>query len=173
MLSVLEQAGRQFPYTIQQEGETTMKYVKCSPTSYVNVRTGPSTSENVKFKMYRGDEIANTWAPGTPFWYGINLPNGKDGYMADQYVVNTRPKLMLDLFGSSTLVGGSTGTYVRNLQTCLISLGHLGGYVDGVFGTNTENAVKKYQKSQGLTQDGKVGAGTKTALYNQCYALFD
>ena len=40
----------------------------------------------------------------------------------------------------------------------------LGGYdtggVDGIFGANTETAVKKFQKDLGLTQDGIVGPET-------------
>jgi hypothetical protein len=36
---------------------------------------------------------------------------------------------------------------------------------DGFFGAGTEKAVKAFQKSKGLTQDGKVGPKTWTALW--------
>ena len=36
--------------------------------------------------------------------------------------------------------------------------------IDGDFGTNTFNAVKKFQKAKGLTQDGSVGPNTFAKL---------
>ncbi|WP_207643263.1 peptidoglycan-binding domain-containing protein [Cellulosilyticum ruminicola] len=49
-------------------------------------------------------------------------------------------------------------------QYLLYELGYLtGNYntaVDGVFGTNTLKAVKKFQKDHRLTVDGKVGPAT-------------
>ena len=36
--------------------------------------------------------------------------------------------------------------------------------MDGVFGSGTEEAVKKFQQSNGLTADGKVGPATLSAL---------
>jgi peptidoglycan hydrolase-like protein with peptidoglycan-binding domain len=36
--------------------------------------------------------------------------------------------------------------------------------VDGSFGQATENAVKNYQKANGLTQDGVVGEKTWNSL---------
>lgn len=36
--------------------------------------------------------------------------------------------------------------------------------IDGVFGTNTDTAVRKFQKTSGITVDGKVGAVTKAYL---------
>ena len=35
---------------------------------------------------------------------------------------------------------------------------------DGIFGTNTKNAVKKFQKSNRLTADGIVGKSTAHKL---------
>lgn len=150
-----------------------MKYIYCSPTSYVNVRSGCSTNYSRVCKAYRADEIVDDWAPGTTFWRGVELANGQQGYVYIDYVKTWKPMLVGDMFGSSTLRGGSTGTYVRNLQRCLISEGYLGGTIDGIFGTNTENAVKDYQAAKSLTVDGKVGAATKNALYHECYGIFD
>ena len=44
----------------------------------------------------------------------------------------------------------------------------LGGLsVDGIFGQNTENAVKKFQENNNLTVDGIVGKNTWTKLLNK------
>ena len=36
--------------------------------------------------------------------------------------------------------------------------------VDGIYGHNTEQAVRKFQKSKGLAVDGRVGPATMNAL---------
>ena len=53
---------------------------------------------------------------------------------------------------------GSRGNKVKQIQAAL-SLN-----VDGIFGSETENAVKKFQKENGLTVDGVVGKNTLAAL---------
>lgn len=58
---------------------------------------------------------------------------------------------------------GSRGDEVRAIQKKLKSLGYYTGSVDGIYGVGTRNAVKAFQKSCGLTQDGI--AGSKTLLY--------
>jgi hypothetical protein len=57
-----------------------------------------------------------------------------------------------------TIKKGSRGSYVKVIQT------KLGITVDGFFGSDTENAVIKYQKSHGLTPDGIVGQRTWESL---------
>ena len=64
----------------------------------------------------------------------------------------------------ATLSLNSTGDNVKSLQKSLISLGYLKGKADGVFGSKTEEAVKKFQKANDLTVDGLAGADTQGAL---------
>ncbi len=56
------------------------------------------------------------------------------------------------------LSAGSEGRQVRLLQRAL------GIAVDGVYGTETEAAVRRFQSTRGLTVDGIVGARTSHAL---------
>jgi peptidoglycan hydrolase-like protein with peptidoglycan-binding domain len=49
------------------------------------------------------------------------------------------------------------GEYVRGLQRILIGAGHLSGAADGIFGPQTEAAVKKPQAQLKVSADGIVG----------------
>lgn len=59
---------------------------------------------------------------------------------------------------------GDRGQAVKNVQTKLKSLGYLKGSVDGIFGPQTESAVKSFQRAHHLTADGVVGPKTESAL---------
>jgi murein L,D-transpeptidase YcbB/YkuD len=66
-----------------------------------------------------------------------------------------------------TLAVGSTGPLVKTLQSTLNSAGANPPLnVDGIFGPKTEAAVKAFQESHGLAQDGIVGPITWGALQN-------
>ena len=58
---------------------------------------------------------------------------------------------------------GSQGDEVKRIQKKLKELGYYKGAVDGVYGANTLNAVKSFQKNCGLKADGV--AGPKTIRY--------
>ena len=59
---------------------------------------------------------------------------------------------------------GSKGEAVSRLQQGLYQLGYDPGTVDGIFGPNTERAVREFQTNNGLGADGVVGPRTWTAL---------
>lgn len=69
------------------------------------------------------------------------------------------------LAASTTLRLGSRGTAVLQLQQALNALGYDTNGTDGKFGKGTEQAVKDYQKANGLTVDGKAGVKTLAQLY--------
>lgn len=68
------------------------------------------------------------------------------------------------LFADSLLKNGSRGELVKQCQMMLNQKGYSAGSADGIFGSNTEKAVKALQSAAGLTVDGKVGKNTWTAL---------
>lgn len=70
-------------------------------------------------------------------------------------------------YESTTLHHGSRGDEVRELQETLISLGYLKGTADGVFGNNTENAVRKFQRKNKLTADGLAGSKTRQLILSK------
>ena len=59
---------------------------------------------------------------------------------------------------------GSVGMYTLIAQDDLNTLGFSTGGLDGIFGANTENAVRRYQTSRGLASDGIVGCNTWRSL---------
>ena len=59
---------------------------------------------------------------------------------------------------------GSSGETVRQIQTKLKSWGYYSGAVDGIYGSVTEQAVRRFQQKNGLTVDGKAGAQTLAAM---------
>lgn len=59
---------------------------------------------------------------------------------------------------------GSAGATVTEIQRRLKGWGYYDGAVDGIYGSRTENAVKYFQRKNGLTVDGQVGDKTLAAL---------
>ena len=59
---------------------------------------------------------------------------------------------------------GSRGNEVTQIQTKLKRWGYYNGNVDGIYGTQTVNAVKYFQRKNGLTQDGIAGPATLKAM---------
>ena len=61
---------------------------------------------------------------------------------------------------AATYRQGSTGEQVRIIQTKLKNWGYYDGAVDGIFGSGTAEAVRYFQRKNGLTADGIVGPAT-------------
>ena len=73
---------------------------------------------------------------------------------------DTYDKLMSDKAVAYTMKEKDKLEIVKTVQEVLIKKGYLKGKATGYCGTDTVEAVKKFQKAQGLTVDGQ--AGTKT-----------
>ncbi|MDO4564446.1 MAG: spore cortex-lytic enzyme [Clostridia bacterium] len=71
---------------------------------------------------------------------------------------------ILPSVSEGVLKRGSTGDEVKTLQRKLKQWGYYTGVVDGIFGSGTENAVKYFQRTNGLAVDGIVGTQTAKAL---------
>ena len=59
---------------------------------------------------------------------------------------------------------GSRGSEVTQIQTKLKRWGYYTGSIDGIYGTQTLNAVKYFQRKNGLTADGIAGPATLKAM---------
>ena len=84
-------------------------------------------------------------------------------------------------FGKNILVDGDRGEQVENaMKNAILKRGsfnplvewlqcRLGVKIDGDFGKNTYNAVIKFQRENGLVQDGIVGYNTWNCLFRKFY----
>ncbi|MBR5094718.1 MAG: spore cortex-lytic enzyme [Oscillospiraceae bacterium] len=59
---------------------------------------------------------------------------------------------------------GMTGDTIVQIQTRLKNWGYYDGAVDGIYGSRTEEAVRWFQRKNGLSVDGQVGDQTLAAL---------
>lgn len=59
---------------------------------------------------------------------------------------------------------GSRGTQIMKIQEVLRKIGYNPGPIDGIFGRQTEAAVIAFQRDNGLTADGIIGANTYAVL---------
>lgn len=69
-----------------------------------------------------------------------------------------------EMADAAMLRQGSSGEQVRALQSKLKRWGYYNGNVDGIFGGGTAQAVRYFQRKNGLAADGIVGEATARAL---------
>lgn len=89
----------------------------------------------------------------------------RDGQLAYAF----RARLAQDEGGGATALGrGDRGPRVRDLQETLVRLGHLSSAAmatgPGIFGRQTENALKEFQRANGLGETGVYDGATRTAV---------
>ena len=84
--------------------------------------------------------------------------------LAILFAVNIAVILMVQSAQAATYRVGSSGAQVRTIQDKLKRWGYYDGAVDGIFGKATEKAVRRFQRSNGLAEDGIVGKNTLAAL---------
>lgn len=94
------------------------------------------------------------------YWYELPFIDYGDSIQS----ADTAP--LKAVLGSRLLKKNMTGTDVQELQETLLQLGYTlpKHGADGKYGSETEKAVKAFQKAEGLTQDGKYGDRTHAAL---------
>ena len=59
---------------------------------------------------------------------------------------------------------GSRGEEVRQIQTKLKRWGYYNGNIDGIYGSQTQEAVRYFQRKNGLTVDGIAGPATLKSM---------
>ena len=70
-----------------------------------------------------------------------------------------------------TLRAGASGPQVELLQLALTRAGFSPGQTDGLFGPQTDDAVRRFQRANGLSADGVAGRATWHALQPYLYGF--
>ncbi len=87
-----------------------------------------------------------------------------NGLIADGFLGPQTVKLLMSRSAhANALILGMSGSDIENVQKKLKALGYMRS-VTGYFGSATEDAVKAFQKRNGLSSDGTVGQKTLSAL---------
>lgn len=148
---------------------------KVTATS-LNIRKSASSDSKVVGVLREGDKVTIKDTSGS--WYKIST-GSKTGYVAKKYVKVTsssssssKKESSSDSKSSTKSSGNSDGTCgpgdsgsaVKKVQKRLKKLGYYSGSIDGDYGNGTKNAVKSFQKRNGLTANGKVNSKTLSKL---------
>lgn len=99
---------------------------------------------------------------GKPDWLTYDTDSGTTAETVSGTSTKTEEKTIM--VQAKQITSGSSGSAVKAAQILLNGLGYDCGTADGVFGTKTLAAVKKFQKAKSLTADGIVGANTWAKL---------
>ncbi|MFE9642124.1 peptidoglycan-binding protein [Nocardiopsis alba] len=116
---------------------------------------GPKTNTGIRWAQSKiGVKVDGLWGTDTETAYQAYLKRS-----------NTSTGITIPS-GTPVLRKGHTGTRVRQLQRALIKSGEkLPKYQDdGSFGTETQNALKSFQRKAGITVDGAYGPKSAAAL---------
>ena len=113
---------------------------------------GQGTSSATRRRIYNAAVATGAWGyveplSMTPTWVHFDRRYGT-------------PACSGTTAGYPTCRKGDRNTYVLILQDALNALGYSTQTLDGVFGTNTFNALTGFQRSVGLTADGICGCNT-------------
>lgn len=147
------------------------------------VRKGPSTTADALRCADHGEKLIILGEEGD--WYYVKYNDSVSGYVAKAYVSvdagaassssskssgasETLPSKVSELGGAPAASRmGDRGDDVKKLQQALKIMGYYSGSCDGVFGEQTETAVKKLQKAHGMSQDGIAGKVTIRTIFGE------
>ncbi|HOV69493.1 MAG TPA: peptidoglycan-binding protein, partial [Clostridia bacterium] len=125
----------------------------------LNIRKGPGVTYSVVSSVPEGASVKVIDKTGS--WVKITY-SGITGYVSSNYL-----KLAASSSTSSTLRKGQESSEVKTLQTNLKTIGYFSGSATGYYGSVTEQAVKSFQKDNGLTADGVAGPITLEAIQSK------
>lgn len=86
------------------------------------------------------------------------------GYAAVDLQFQPEACPVAEVYDAAVLKQGSRGGEVKEVQRRLKMWGYYSGAVDGIYGSKTVEAVKYFQRKNGLTADGVAGKATFAAL---------
>ena len=132
-------------------------YAAFAPTAYVEVDFH-DVPEVAKWLVDNKPQIAEAICKGVCDYYKVTyIPDSTPAPQPTPEPATGEP-----IYGLPTVKSGSRGDAAKIVQGALIANGYSCGSsgIDGVFGTASVAALKKYQTKKGITSDGIVGPAT-------------
>jgi peptidoglycan hydrolase-like protein with peptidoglycan-binding domain len=128
---------------------------------------GPLTEDAVlRFQQDYGLQVDGVAGNQTFAALGGSFSGGGIGAIGDDFDNYNWYDDGSDSYFGSVLSLDDIGREVENIQRRLFELGFYDGPITGRFGRRTEDGVRKFQRSQGIREDGIVGPETLDALRN-------
>lgn len=134
----------------------------------VALRTGPGTSYSKTGTASTGDvfyyiDTEDGWfRTRTGYWISRDYAEVMTSDEVDDYVGSGSSSGSSDVYKY-----GSTGSDVLYIQTALKKLGYYSGSLSGHYGNKTTQAVMDFQRDNGLSADGVVGAKTMAKIQEE------
>lgn len=95
----------------------------------------------------------------------VTIVQDPRGYTSSKQM--NEPSLKEFITQATLVQSGASGARIEDVQTFLKGQGFDPGKVDGQFGGQTTNAVKAFQRANGLDADGVIGRQTMAAMTSQ------
>lgn len=136
-------------------------------SNYPTLRTGSSSNFVYLLQLLLnqyGYSIAIDGSFGANTARAVTAFQQTNGLTSDGIVGNNTWRTLLTLPPRPTIRRGNNGAYVKYLQQKLTSKLYPLGAADGIFGGATEQAVREFQRENGLAVDGIVGPATWGAV---------
>lgn len=135
----------------------------------VVLRKSASKESKALQTLPKGEDVDVLSTSGS--WYKVRY-GSYTGYIMKKYV-NVSESAVVSHQSEIAKLGsapgpmkiGATGADVKKLQSALKILGFYKSSIDGDYGDQTTSAVKSFQKSKGLDDDGVAGKKTITAIF--------
>ncbi len=124
--------------------------------------SGSNLSAPGRESLYSAADESDAFSVVIPFSLGDQTVYFDKRYMPSGAFVTS---------GLPTLRRGSRGNQVMTAQDILNTAGYSAGTVDGIFGQNTERALRAFQHDRLLTENGIIGRMTWESLLNLRVAI--
>jgi peptidoglycan hydrolase-like protein with peptidoglycan-binding domain len=116
---------------------------------------------NAVLKFQKANALTADGVVGNASWTKLRASNP----------LPSNPQPLSPKEGHPTLLPGSQGQAITQVQQLLKAKGYYQGRIDGDFGVATRDAIANFQCANGLTVDGKVGAQTWQKLQAPAIAV--
>lgn len=128
----------------------------------VNVRAKPSVDAQIVSVLKKGTLIDLNQKSGN--WFKVSIGHTY-GYVSCEYVNVINGEETEPIYLALSL--GTSGTEVLNLQRALIKSGYEIDKINGTYGAQTREAVKRFQQDNNLVADGIASNDVQLLLYGE------